>query len=169
VTPARKPAELVDPDPRWQHLVGSWADLAAAAADWPVAPGVPDEVKAILSVARELFVHSYFVYEFSVVAVAWSLFAVEAAARDCLGQSTGRKGLTALIGECHTRGWLTVEEVKSLRAGAKIRNSLAHPCLQTVFTVGMAAPMMASAHQAVSDLYRRSANPAEAGKPMSGL
>jgi hypothetical protein len=162
VTPARKPAELVDPDPRWQHLCGRRADLAAIAASWPVDPGVPDEVKAILSVARELFVHSYFVYEFGVVAVAWSLFAVEAAARDCLGKSTGRKGLTALIEGCDRRGWLTVEEVEILQAGAKIRNSLAHPRLQTAFTVGMAAPMMSSAHQAVSDLYRRSANHAEA-------
>jgi hypothetical protein len=63
-------------DPRGQHFLGDRGGscrpggrVASAAASWPVDPGVPDEVKTILSVARELFVHSYFVYEFSVVAV----------------------------------------------------------------------------------------------------
>lgn len=64
--------ELVEPDPRWQLMLGTHRDLAGIARDWPANTSIPSEVAAMLRVARDLFAHSYFVYEFGVVAVTWS-------------------------------------------------------------------------------------------------
>jgi hypothetical protein len=90
----RKPPELVEPDERWQVMLGDRAALVRTAAGWRNDESVPNAVAAMLRVTRELFVHSYFVYEFSVVAVTWSLLALEAALRDCLGTAAGESTRT---------------------------------------------------------------------------
>lgn len=138
-------------------MVGTRADLARVSDTWPTGGReVPEGIANMLRVSRELFVHSYFVYEFSVVAVTWSLIAIEAALRDCLGAAADRAGLTGLVGKAQGRGWLTVNEAERLRAGAQLRNRLAHADGQVNFTVGMAAPMLEAAHSAVRELYLRS-------------
>lgn len=53
-------------------MLGTHRDLAGIARDWPANTSIPSEVAAMLRVARDLFAHSYFVYEFGVVAVTWS-------------------------------------------------------------------------------------------------
>lgn len=65
------------PDDRWQYLVETHDDLVAVAAGWRVDVCVPEPVAAMLGTSRALFAHRYFVYEFLVVAVTWSLIAVE--------------------------------------------------------------------------------------------
>jgi hypothetical protein len=95
-----KPLVEVEPDERWQQMVGSHADIVAHAASWPVQPTTNAQVAEMLAICRRLFEHMYFVYEFGVVAVVWSPLAVEAALRDRLGEDADRKdGLTGLIGK----------------------------------------------------------------------
>lgn len=138
-------------------MLGDRAALVNAANGWRRADSVPEAVAAMLRVTRELFVHSYFVYEFGVVAVTWSLLALEAALRDCLSTAADdRDGLTKLIGKAEGRGWLTADEAERLHAGAQLRNRLAHARGQLNFTVGMTAPMLEAAHDAIADLYTRS-------------
>lgn len=120
---ARKEPELVEPDERWQQMVGTHADLVEKAYSWPTDPRVKNEVAERLATCRALFAHSYFVYEFGVVAGVWSVFAVEAALRDCLGEAATQKdGLKDLIGKAQGRGWFNKQEADALRAGAELRN-----------------------------------------------
>jgi hypothetical protein len=79
-----KSAELVNPDPRWQTMLGDKGALEAIADSWRVSEAVPDGVSNVLRIARSLFIHSYFVYEFSLTAATWALLVLEASLRDCL-------------------------------------------------------------------------------------
>lgn len=83
----RKPAELVEPDERWQVMLGTRADLVGRAAWWPTHPAAKAGVGEMLKTCRALFEHSYFVYEFGPVAIVWSMLAVEAALRDRLDEA----------------------------------------------------------------------------------
>lgn len=151
----RKPPELVEPDERWQSMVGDRAALAELAGSWPSDERVRPAVGEMLRVSRQLFVHSYFVHEFAVVAVVWSVFALEAALRDCLGGEAGeRDGLARLVGKAERRNWLSSAQAEAIRAGAELRNRLVHTEGQKAFTVGMTAELLAASHQAVSDIYR---------------
>lgn len=150
-------AVAVAPDPRWRRMGGNQEDLAARAESWRTHPDVPEEVAAMLATARRLFVHGYFAYEFHTVAVAWSLFAVEAALRARLGTGRGKEapGMGKLVGMAQARALLTPEGAEAVRAGAGIRNGFAHPGGQFVYTPAMAAEQLAAGHVIVADLYSR--------------
>jgi hypothetical protein len=60
----RKPPELVEPDERWQILIGDRERLAAVAARWETNKSTSTQVAEMLEICRALFVYSYFVYEF---------------------------------------------------------------------------------------------------------
>ena len=151
-----KPPELVEPDPRWQLLHGDRAALEQIAAQWPTSAKVPGEIAEMLRVARDLLVHSYFVYEFGAVAVAWSLIAVEAALRNRVAdEASEREPLARVISKAEELGLLRADEVVALDAARKFRNSLAHAKGQSVFSLGMVAPMLAVAHEIVVNLYER--------------
>jgi hypothetical protein len=155
-----KPPELVEPDERWQMLAGDRAALAELAAGWTTDEHVPGKIASMLQVSRALFVNSYFVYEFGAVAVVWSVFALEAALRGCLGSDAAdRDGLTALIRKAEKRGWFTAAQAEALEAGAKLRNRLVHAEGQKAFSPGIVAELLAVAHQAVADLYRSARPP----------
>ena len=111
----------------------------------------------MLSTARRLFVHSYFEYEFLVVATAWSLLAVEAALRDVLGLKRGPRsaGFGKMIGMAQGRGWFTKDEAEAVRAGKQLRDHLIHASGAVRYTPGMVEPMLASSHAATADLYLR--------------
>lgn len=147
----------VPPDPRWRLMHGAKDDLAALADGWRTHPDVPEDVAAMLTTARRLFIHGYFVYEFHVVAVAWSLFAVEAALRARLGTGSGKgtPGMGSLVGEAQAQALLTPDEAESVMAGVGIRDRLAHADGQVVHSPGMAAELLAAGHQVVADLYSR--------------
>lgn len=107
-----KRAELIEPDERWQLMLGNHADLVAHAAGWPTHPEVNAQIAEMLKTCRALFAHSYFVYEFGPVAVVWSVLAVEAALRDRLGEeATQKDGLKGLIGKAEGRGWFSHDQV----------------------------------------------------------
>jgi hypothetical protein len=150
----RKPPELLDPDDRWQILLGRYPDLVAAASRWPTHPAVKKEVGQMLETCRHLFAHSYFVYEFGPVAVVWSMFAVEAALRDRLGERVKRSnGLKKLIATAEDLGWLSPDQAEGLRAGAELRNRFVHAQTYGVFTPGQVAGVVEGAHAAVVQLY----------------
>lgn len=151
---SRKPPVPLEPDERWQLMVGTHADLAAHASAWPTHQVTNREVADMLAICRRLFEHTYFVYEFGVVAVVWSVLAVEAALRDRLGNDADdRDGLTKLIGKAEGRGWLKQHEADALRAGAELRNRLVHAQSYGVFTPAMVAGALETAHRAIAKLY----------------
>jgi hypothetical protein len=150
-----KPAELVEPDPRWQRLVGDKSGLEAAAASWRVSSAVPDGVASVLRIARLLFVHSYFVYEFSLTAVTWGLLVLEASLRDCL-QADERIPFARLIRDAESRSLLSHAEAEAIDAGRELRNRIVHgQLLVTTLTPAVVGEMLAATHDAISDLYER--------------
>lgn len=156
-----KPAVELQPDPRWQTMVGTYADLRRVASGWEVSEPVPDDIGRMLEVARELFAHSYFVYEFNLVAVVWSLLALEGALRRSLPDA-GRRTLEWLITDAREQGLLSEVEAGALDAARRLRNGFVHTDGQQAVSPGMAAELLAAAHQAVSDLCARSEPPEEA-------
>lgn len=135
---------------------GSHADLVQIAAGWRTDPRVNKEVAQLLATCRSLFTHSYFVYEFGIVAVIWSLLALEAALRDGLGgDATQDDGLKKLVGKAEGRGWFTHQEAEALRAGVELRNRLVHGRTQGVLPAPAVVPMLAAAHDAVARIYER--------------
>lgn len=145
------------PDPRMASLVGridangvrslEFGDLQRLADEWPTSPAVPSGVAAILQTSRALFTHSWFVYEFMAVSVAWSLVAVEAALREALASVPDKASLKDLIGRAERDGWISRDWADRLDAARQLRNGFAHADSQRVFTVGMAAPVLAAAHE----------------------
>jgi hypothetical protein len=149
-----KPPVPLEPDGRWQFMVGTHADLAAHAATWPTHPKTNEQVADMLAICRRLFEHTYFVYEFGVVAIVWSVLAVEAALRDRLGEeASDRDGLAKLIGKAEGRGWFKPHEAEALRAGAELRNRLLHAQTYGVFTPAMVAGALETAHLSIAQLY----------------
>jgi hypothetical protein len=155
ILPPRKPPELVEPDVRMQNMVISREALAEIADSWPSTEVVTKpEVASMLKTCRDLFVHCYFVYEFGLVAVIWSVLAVEAALRDCLGEEATRDdGLSRLIGKAQGRGWLTAEQAEALRAGAEFRNRITHARSHGVLTLPLVAGPLHNAHEVIVQLY----------------
>jgi len=150
-----KPAELVEPDPRWEQFIGDREALERHTATWRVSEAVPDGVAAVLRIARSLFIHSYFVYEFSLTAVTWALLVLEASLRDCL-DADDRPSFAALIKDAAIRGLLTAEEADAIDAGRQLRNRIVHGhLLVTTLTPGVAAQMLDATHAAISDIYER--------------
>jgi hypothetical protein len=150
----RKPPEPIEPDERWQLMLGTRADLVGYAASWPTHAEVNTQVAEMLATCRRLFEHSYFVYEFGPVAVVWSVLAVEAALRDRLGEeATQKDGLTSLIGKAEGRGWLQHHQAEALRAGAELRNRFTHARTYGAFTPAIVAGALETAHRTAVQLY----------------
>lgn len=151
--------ELVTPDPRWNHMIGGRDALQKVADSWRRDLVVATGVSEMLVVARDLFVFSFFKYDFGLVAVAWSLLALEEALRDCLDVDREKKlGLKALIGKAQGRGWFSDGEAKALHAGKKLRDRIVHTEGHKVYSPGMVAELLASSHAAIGDLYSRSSS-----------
>lgn len=146
----------VDPDPRWRNFVTDRAALDACAAGWRVSPAVPAGIADVLRVSRELFVHSYFVYEFLLTASIWGLLALEASLRVCLN-ADDRVSLQRLIQRAKSEGLLTPHEAEALDAGRKLRNTIVHGSLLPAFTPGAAEQMLQATHEAISELHDRAA------------
>jgi len=142
------------PDPRWRNFVTNHAALRACADEWPVGQAVPDDIAEVLRVSRELFVHSYFVYEFLLTAVIWGLLALEASLRICL-EVGDEVSLSKLIRRARSDGLITEAEADVLDAGRQLRNSIVHGCLLPTFTPGAAEGMLRGTHEAISDLHGR--------------
>lgn len=151
------------PDLRMRHFLGGFDSngqpvalsperLLDTADTWRTSDATPRGVADLLRTARNLFVHSWWVYEFAAVAVAWSLLAVERAFRTRL-EAGDRVAFGELIKRAHRQGLLTGSQAERLDAGRQLRNRFAHPDGQSVFPYGMSAPMLEVAHAVVADLF----------------
>ncbi len=148
------PTDVRGPDPRWQNLVGDRAELEEKTGSWPVSPALPEGVSEVLRVSRELFVHSYFVYEFSLTAVVWGLLALEASLRLCV-KASDRESLQALIRRASDSGLLSVDEASALNGARELRNEIVHGSLLPTFAPTAAAEMLEAIHEAISDVCER--------------
>ena len=128
-------------------------DLVELADAWPTPLEVPESVAEILRVSRALFVHSFWVYEFLVVATSWSLHGVEAGLRQRFAPVGKGVSFQKLIERAHAEGLLDDAWVERLDAGRQLRNYLSHPEAQTTFTVVDASVMLEAAHQVVAQLF----------------
>jgi hypothetical protein len=142
------------PDPRWRNFATDYPALQASADEWPVGQAVPDGIAEVLRVSRELFVYSYFVYDFLLTAVIWGLLALEASLRVCL-EVGDDESLKRLIQRAHANGLITEAEADVLDATRKLRNSIVHGRLLPAFTPGAAEGMLRGTHEAIADLHAR--------------
>ncbi|MGO4258148.1 hypothetical protein [Marmoricola sp. RAF53] len=144
-----------------KHFVGGLDDdglpvplspaiLRTTTEDWPRASSTPAGVEGLLKTSRDLFVCSYFAYEFLTVAVLVSLQAVEAALRSSLGSD---QRLATLSKRARAEGLVTQEQFEVLEAGRQLRNEFSHPAEPTVWTFGMAGPCIEVAHLVVADIF----------------
>lgn len=160
----------VPPDHRMAMLFGgfgaagqprplAYANLARITEKWPTTAATPTGVAGLLSTTRAVFALARFHYELLVVAGMWSLLAVEAALRVRLEseQSEPRKGreppFIQLVRRAHQEGLITDEWEERLDAARQMRNGLAHAQEQQTWSVGMAAPILAAAHELIAVLY----------------
>jgi hypothetical protein len=150
------------PDPRWQLMSGgitpqgqlrpmSFEVLEGLADEWAML--VPGGLEGwgsltLLRKARSLFVHSWFDYEFMVLACLVGLQAVEAAFREIYPDAS-KVPLRALVRRAQERGVLPTNIADLAATGAELRNHLSHPLDQGAFTVGMAAPVLENTHRLV--------------------
>jgi Protein of unknown function DUF86 len=152
-----------EPDTRWVGHFARRADLVSAVEGWAIGAAVPSPVVDVLGTARKLLVDSYCAFDYSLVAVSWALFALEASLKDCLSiQVSGMARLTyrALINEARSSGLITKDEAIALRTAAQLRNRIVHGYLQPKpppysYSPLDAMTMLGAIHEAVTDLYER--------------
>jgi len=151
------------PDRRWAHIVGrrtpdgvemmSFARLAELAEEWdgivPPQPAGLDGPTHLLRMARSLFAHSWFDYEFMTVACLLGFQAMEAAFRAMYPEPDGRP-LWKLVNQAERDAILLPNIAEVARTGVELRNLYSHPRTQSVLTVGMAAPMLENTHRLVA-------------------
>ncbi|WP_375479130.1 hypothetical protein [uncultured Jatrophihabitans sp.] len=151
------------PDRRWANIVGrmtpggvemmSFARLADLAAEWedivPPQSAELDGPPRLLRMARSLFAHSWFDYEFMTVACLLGFQAMEASFRALYPDPDGRP-LRKLVNQAEQDAILPVNIAELARSGVELRNLYSHPRTQSVLTVGMAAPMLENTHRLVA-------------------
>jgi hypothetical protein len=105
------------------------AAIAEHVNGWRVGEAVPGGVADVLRVARMLLVDSYFVYEYSLVAVTWGLLAAEASLRGCLSvddQQRDQRPFGTLVEQARQRELITDEEKNLLIKVVALRNKIVH-------------------------------------------
>jgi hypothetical protein len=151
-------------DRRWCDYA-SQDDLAARIKQWPVSEAVPEPLAGVLQVARMLMLDSYYTYEYSLVAVTWGLLATEASLEGSMpakdpGQD--RRTFRNLINQAREHELITPAEADALKDAARLRNHIVHGHLQPKpppdsYTPQNAMDTLQAIHEAVSDLYDRTA------------
>jgi hypothetical protein len=152
------------PDPRWEIVVGgfdaqgqpylvTFEALAEIASSWDSLVSVPpsefDGPTRLLKMARSLFVHSWFDYEFMVVACLLALQAVEASLRIMYPGPAGRP-FKKLVSQAERENVLPSNIADLARTGAELRNLYSHPATQDAVTLGMATSVLENTHRLVS-------------------
>jgi hypothetical protein len=152
-----------EPDPRWTYSAGGISDdgsvrpmsfetLAQLASEWAaLLPGAvgEDGPVALLRTARSLFAHSWFDYDFMVVACLVGFQAMEAAFR-VFYSDAGQVPFRKLVERACQEGVLPPNIAELADASVELRNLYSHPATQDTFTIGMAAPMLDNTHRMVA-------------------
>lgn len=130
---------------------GTLSDLADEWAEMlPARFGDEHGPIALLRTARSLFAHSWFDYEFMVVACLIGFQATEAAFHVLYSDAKPTIPYMRLVKRARADGTLPPAIADIAWAGVKLRNELSHPATHTTFTVGMAASMMETTHRMVA-------------------
>ena len=151
------------PDARMRNFIGglderglprpmTYQALRDGTERWARTSATPPEISQLLQTSRNLFAHSYYEYEFLVVAGVWSLLAVEAALRRRL-QASGTPNLQTLIKRAVGESLLIPEWGERLHAGRKLRNRLAHEHGHEIWSFGMSAQVVEASHEVVALLF----------------
>ena len=161
------PSGHLDTDPRWQGLFSDQAALAEQVGRWQVDQAVPEGIADVLRVARALLVDSYHVYEYSLVAITWSLLAAEASLHGCLpveDEQQDRRTFSTLVTQAKDRGLITKKEAGVLYQVVGLRNDVVHrgylrpkPSPQS-YSPHDVMEYLEAIHLAVSDIYHRAAD-----------
>lgn len=121
---------------------------------WQLDNAVPVGVAEALRVAQALLIHSYYVYDFALVAATWSMLALEASLKDCVGALSEPK-LVEVIDLATERGLITKEGAEVLHATRRLRNEIVHGALLPSFPPSAAIQLVEGIHDAISDIYAR--------------
>ncbi|MFF1872596.1 hypothetical protein [Kitasatospora herbaricolor] len=149
------------PDSRAHHVVGDYWDMHALVEDLVLPAHAPASVTSVLETSRELIRHSYYRYEFTTVAVAFSLFALEAALATHLAS---KKPLKEQIDLAAARNVISEDLRERLQYGRAIRNKLSHgKTTGAALTPAMAVPMVRAAFDTAALLYPDPATPPPTG------
>ena len=102
----------------------------------------------LLKMARSLFLHAWFDYEFMVLSCLVGLQAVEAGLREIYPDAE-KVPFRRLVRRARDDGYLPPNIADLAHAAAQLRNRLSHPRDQAAFTIGMAAPVLENTHRLV--------------------
>lgn len=119
----------------------SYEALKEVTETWVRTAATPEHISSMLQTTRDLFVHSYYEYEFLVVATVWSMLAVEEALRSRLGVSSSVP-LQELMRRAVNKGFLEHEWAERFKAMRYLRNSLAHGKAHQNWSFGMASQVI---------------------------
>jgi hypothetical protein len=126
--------------------------FASTTSAWVVTEKTPTEIAEMLEVARSLYCHGFFVYEFIVVAVQQAFVALEAALAHRLDRP--KDSLGDLIGRARRTGLIDEAAFERLDQGARrLRNGFSHAREQQAWTPGMAVPVIGSTFAIVAALW----------------
>jgi hypothetical protein len=156
----------LDPDPRWQFLIGgvtptgvpiavTAATLEGIAAEWAaiVADVEPFGGTELLAGGRRLVELAWFDYDQLVTATLKAFQAVEAAFRQVLfPDAHERASFRSLVDRAEREGVVDADRADVVRLAVDMRNYLSHPAGDISFTLGMAAQMVRVAHLVVRDV-----------------
>ncbi|WP_459651413.1 DUF4145 domain-containing protein [Kitasatospora sp. Ki12] len=149
------------PDSRAHHFVNHYSDMHELVAELVLPEHAPAYVVSVLETSRELIRHSYYRYEFTTVAVTYSLFALERALAEHLGVK--KKTLQQLIDLAAATGVISADLADRLNAGRPLRNKLAHGEMTgSALTPVMAVNMVRAAFDTAKLLFPAPADTAQA-------
>ena len=153
------------PDQRWESICGgvtpyglvlpvSFQVLRELADEWAqLIPPQFDEDHgpiALLRMARSLFAHAWFDYEFMVVACLIGLQAMEAAFHVLYPDANEKVPFRALVRRAREDGTLTPSLADIAEAGVDLRNVFSHPATQAALSVGAAGGLLEPTHRMVA-------------------
>jgi len=169
------------PDERWQLFAAglgasgqptamTFGYLRSRADEWAaLAPKVEDPFGgpgALLRMARSLFAHSWFDYEFMAVGCTVAFQALEAALRPVY-HGEEKVPARALLKRIESAGILPPNIAAVADSGFELRNRLSHPVEQSAFTPPMAISMIETSHRLVGLLVAEAMNVDADGSPTS--
>ena len=141
-----------DVDEQGRPLPMSVEVLRARTEKWPVSPKTPENVAAQLARSRQLFVDGYYTYDDFYDAAIRSLQAVEAALR-VLFDADSKISFAKLIDRAKAEGLVADYTHDILHTGRELRNRQIHATTLPVLNPAIAARIIATSHQLVTELF----------------
>lgn len=126
--------------------------LTSIAAGWPVTGIAPEGVNRLLETSRTLWGLAWFEYDLMTVSASWSLVAVEAVLAERLGLD-GKAEFAKSIKMAKVQGLIDEDWAERLDAGRRLRNGLMHARCQSIWSLGMAAPIVKASHEITALLF----------------